>query len=137
MEPVGKSATRMEKGMFSPADVVADFDATWLDEMLCRSWVMLRIHHAGAGCPECGTGLTPVQRVSFFDQKRIRCSGCGKYYSATTGTFICGMKLDYRQLVMMNYLIGIGVDDAKISAALKVDKTTVWKYRKQIEDLNA
>jgi len=137
MESVGKSAIRMEKGVFLPADVVRDFDTTWLDEALCRSWVMLRIHHAGAGCPECGTGLTESQRLSFFNQRRVRCSGCGKYFSATTGTFICRTKLDYRQLVLMYFLIGIGVDDEKISTALNVDKTTVWKYRKQIEGMSA
>jgi transposase-like protein len=137
MEAVGKCATRMEKGIFLPSDVVKDFDATWLDETLCRSWVMLRLHHDGAGCPSCGKGLTEVQRLSFFEQKRVRCSGCGKYYSATTGTFICRTKLDFRQLVLLYFLVGVGVDDARIASALCVDKTTVWKYRKQIEGMHA
>ena len=131
MEPVGKCATGMEKGTFTPADVVAVFDATWLDEAMCNSWVMLMLHHAGVGCPGCGAGLTEAQRGSFFDQRRVRCAGCGKYFSATSGTFLSGVQIDFRQLVLMFYLIGIGVDDATVAAAVNLDKTTVWRYRKQ------
>ena len=126
----------MDKGTFTPADVVVDFDATWLDETLCRSWVLLRLHHQGAVCPKCGSGLRKAQRLSFYNMKRVRCYTCGKFYTAMTGTFLCGTKLDFRQIVLMNYLIGIGLDDADVAKAVGLkDQSTVWKYRKKVSEL--
>lgn len=132
MELIGKVAKQVGKGRFTPEDVALNFDATWLDELTCRSWVMLRLHRSGAGCPGCGAPITPGQRESFFGQKRVKCSACGKYFNARSATFLSGSKLDYRQIVLMNYLIGIGVNDAVIASALNVDRTTVWDYRKRV-----
>ena len=90
---------KTDKGTFRPEDVVVDFDATWLDETLCRSWVLLRLHHRGAVCPKCRCGLSSMQRLSFHNLKRVNCHTCGKHYNALTGTFLSGLKIDFRQLV--------------------------------------
>jgi len=136
MQTVAKAAKTITSGTFAPADVVEALDATWLDETLCRSWVLLRLHHRGAGCPSCGEGITAGQRERFFGLKRIRCAACGKYFNALTGTFLSGSRLDMRRLVLLNFLLGLGLSDSKIAAIIGLDTTNVWRYRKRAEEIN-
>lgn len=132
MQTVAKGAKQDQTGRFTPADVVASLDASWLDEMTCRMWLLLQLHHRGAQCPGCGRPITEAQRLSFSNFKRICCGGCGKYFNGLTGTFLSGVK-DVRQVVLQAYLIGIGLSDSVIADQLGVDRKSVWRCRKKFE----
>lgn len=137
MQTVAKGAKQDAYGRFGTADVVGDLDASWLDEMTCRMWVLLRLHHRGASCPGCGSPIGENQRPAFSAFNRIRCRNCGKYFNALSGTFLSGVKTDLRRVVMMAYLIGLGLPDTMIAKRMGVDRSLVWRYRQRFDGLDA
>lgn len=136
MDMVENTAKTQNDTLFTPAQVSAVFDATWLDEATCRFWVIHWFHHNGARCPGCGARITDAQRVSFFLMKRVKCAACDRFFNALSGTFLSGTKLSFRQVVLMNLLLGENVSDQRIGGYLKVDRSTVRAYRLRIHALD-
>ena len=67
----------------------AIFGPNFLDESVCRAWVLNRLHPGGARCPGCGSRLHSKKSARFWQDKPVRC-GCGKSFSARTDTALAG-----------------------------------------------
>ena len=114
------------------AGVVESFGPDFLDRERCREWVLERLHGHDPACPECGGLLDDPRRLARWRANgRIRCGGCGKFYSATTGTFMAGSRLGFRQVVLLALLMGLGLSNAQAAAILgcSAEAARLWRAR--------
>ena len=119
-------------GVFTPADVLNVFDATFLDEEICRSLVIGKVNTSITPmCPECKERVNSVLLPSFWKFRRIRCWNCGKYFTALTGTFLSGCHFNFREIVLLAFMLALGVDDKQIAETLKISAESVrlWRHR--------
>lgn len=114
---------------FTSAAAAAAFGAKFLDEGACRDWVISRLHPDGARCPGCGLRLDDDS--GFNAGKRCVCGRCGKYFTATSSTFLQGAHLSYRQAFLLAVLIGRGFKPQGIAEVLNisVDTVRIWIKR--------
>jgi transposase-like protein len=112
-------------------DLTTDFSADFLDEAYCRSWVLGKLHPAGAACPECGRSLTEKQETRFWSNKRLQCSGCGKWFNALAGTFFHKTRFTFPEIVLLLVFLGMNQPTVFIAEKLKVDQETVraWRHK--------
>lgn len=122
-------------GVFVPADVLVDFDADFLVENICRYWVLKRLHPAQLVCPGCGFNIPDNLLRSFWDNKRIKCGVCGKYFTALTDTFLSGCHFDFREIILLAILLSLEVPDKQIATTLKISAENVRLWRHRYEKL--
>lgn len=125
---------------FIPMDIVKDFNAEFLVESFCRYWVIEQLHpNKKFTCPECGTPIAENLMRSFWENKRMQCDACGKWFTALTNTFLSGCHLDFPHIVLFSLLIGLGVEDKEIARIIKITTESVrlWKIKfKELEKAN-
>lgn len=123
--PLSDDDSVMERqGIFFHAvadELIADF----LDAGHCRQWVLRRLHPKGARCPECGHALEDEKRVRFWENMRIRCSYCGKYFTALTGTFLNGTHLNFQEMVLFGILWALGLPNRNIAGRIGCSPETI------------
>lgn len=136
-------------GVFLPDQVLAAFNANYLDADACRLWILERIHGKTPACLKCYQPIKSRQLERFLSGGRLKCGHCQGWISATSGTFLAGCQLilkksrekasaaesekganDFRPLFLMAVLLAVGLDDKKIAAAVKVDPETVRLRRR-------
>ena len=129
MDELEKKATVARSKAFAPVEVREAFGAVFLDADFCREWVLKRIHGETGRCPNCHIEAESQQR--FFQGARIKCRPCGKFYTALTGTFLCGTQFDFREIVLLALFLELGLANSSIAKTLGVDQETVriWKNR--------
>jgi transposase-like protein len=118
-------------GSFALRDIMCSFDADFLAEDHCRAWIMGILHQDKSRCPECGADIFRRLLPSFWMGKRIRCRNCGKYFTALTGTFLSGCHFDFREIILLAFMLAVSVDDKQIAATLKISAESVrlWRHR--------
>jgi hypothetical protein len=133
MEVIENTATTTETlkaikvpGRFTPGAVLAMFGADFLVESFCRMWILGKLHPAGADCPGCGKDIL---LRTFWDGGRVKCDGCGKYFTALTGTFLSGCHLSFREIVLLALLLALEVPDKQIAAVIKMSAENVRLWR--------
>ena len=129
---------RRDGVVFVPADVRDAFGAEFLDKAYCHAWIMERLHgdqpcmrENNHFCPKCGA-VIPVRLMhSFWTGKRVKCDECGKYFTALTGTFLSGCHFDFREIVLLAFMLSLGVADKQIAATLNISAENVrlWRHR--------
>jgi len=129
MDKTEKKATVTQLKIFTPAEVKEVFGAQFLDEEHCRQWILKKVHGETGHCPNCQVVSEPQDR--FFSGARMKCRSCGKYYTALTGTFLCGTQFDFREIILLALFLEIGVANLYIAILLGVDQETVriWRNR--------
>lgn len=135
MDEPEKKATVIKAKTFIPAEVKEAFGAGFLDADYCRQWVLKRIHGSTGRCPNCQVESESQER--FFQGARIRCRSCGKYYTALTGTFLCGTQFDFKEIILLALFLEIGVANHYIATLLGVDQETVRIWRNRFNTLRA
>ena len=106
----------------------------FLDEENCRAWILDKLHPDGACCPGCHRAIDEHRRLDhFFKGERLRCQGCGKYFSALTGTILNGAHLDMRGLFLLAVLSGAGISDKIIASKLNITRESVRLWRLKFE----
>lgn len=119
-------------GVFVPEDVAGQGVVSFLDEELCRVWILGQVHERGVDCPGCGGEIVSKASLqSFWAGARVKCGRCGKYFTALTNTFLSGVHLSYSAMVMMAILIAAGADDATIAGLMHLSAEGVrgWRCR--------
>ena len=116
---------------FSISFAAVSFGPKFLDEAECRRWVLARLHGSRACCPGCGAELSGKHADRFWEVRRVRCSGCGKKFSATTGTMMANTQLAFAQVFLMAVLLAKGLGNPEIGKVIGCDPETVrlWKMR--------
>jgi hypothetical protein len=101
--------TNQRVGIFVVGDVLGVFAVEFLAEVFCRYWVIGKLHPDDQmRCPECGANVPDNLLRSFWDAKRIKCDHCGKYFTALTGTFLSGCHFDFREIVLLAFMLALG-----------------------------
>ena len=139
MEPDGQIAKRTGK----TTDIVYQGPdwlklAGFLDEGKCRDEILHSLHPQGACCPACMATLSRISSQRFWAAKRVRCAGCGKFFTATSGTVFDGWRVDFRELALMFFLVTLGIPGGRIADILHRDPDTIrWRLRKIFPESNA
>lgn len=81
-------------------------------------------------CVHCG-GLALVRWGSTrTGLGRLRCKGCGRTFSAATGTVVARVRLPEKlQQVLADMLAPVPSSCRRLAARLGIDKMTVWRWR--------
>ena len=117
---------------FTPGDVGREFGAGFLDEGVCRWWILKKIHGDGQiTCPECHVPLTDVALRRFWEGNRIRCRACGKYFTALTKTFLSGCHMNFREIVLLADFLHHNYPAREIARILRISPETVrlWEIK--------
>ena len=118
--------------VFTPADVARAFRADYLDEAVCRRWILTTIHGAGAiACPECRAPLTGIALRRFWEGKRICCRACGKFFTALTGTFLAGCHFNFQEIILLAVFLYFRIPKYEIVRRLKISGEAVrlWEIK--------
>jgi len=114
--------------------VLSTFSAAFLDRSACRSLLVELLHPNGPTCPHCGRLVeTEAQRQAFGEFRRLRCAGCGAWYTARTGTVLHGSGLDERQAVMIAVCLALGLDNQTAGRLVGVSPETVRQWRAKLK----
>jgi transposase-like protein len=138
MEPTNNTAILENKnrlGIFTPVDTLTGFDADFLDEDRCRIWIIKKLYQHQEFCPGCGFDIPGNLLQSFWENKRIKCDRCGKYFTALTNTFLSGCHFDFREIVLLAFLLALGVSDNQIATTLKISDESVRLWRLKFKEL--
>ncbi|MGA1846893.1 hypothetical protein [Deferribacter abyssi] len=130
-----QTGARIAKRTFKPGVVVSEFDVNFLDEGKCRKYLLEIFYPEGARCPICGK-LVPEKSVQrFWENKKMKCPYCGKFYFATSKTVLSAKKLSFRQIYLIALFLGLGVNPYKIAELVGCDKKIVYYWRGYFEGL--
>lgn len=120
---------------FVPAAVGRDFSAEFLDETVCRDWVLAKLHGRGERyCPGCRSPLTGIALLRFCQGKRLCCPACRKFFTARTGTFLNGCHFSYREVMLLALFLYVRLPRFWIASILPVTEETVrlWEIKFKI-----
>ena len=84
-------------------------------------------------CPRCGLGKTTRWGSARSGVQRMRCAGCRRTFSSTTGTAVAGVHspAGFHQ-VLLDMLSNHPRSCRRLGQALGFDKMTVWRWRQKI-----
>ena len=125
---------KFEHHIFTSSEAWQGFTLDFLDDDICRHWILTHLHRTGAACPHCRQKVQGEKNLNrFWLNMRIRCTQCSRYYRASSKTFLERAEKDYRWLFFIAAMIGAGVSDRQIAERLDADPQTVKKYRRIFE----
>ena len=96
------------------------------DEQSARLWFEKQVWPTGRYCPRCGSTRT---HEASHAKSPYRCTDCGAYFSAKTGTALEGSKVTFRKWVFAIYLESTslkGISSMKLHRDIKVTQKTAW-----------
>lgn len=127
----------MENSMFAadtlPAVALEILAPEFLDAGYIRADLLRRLHAGRAACPDCGRDIPTEKGISaFWEERSVRCGGCGRHFDARTGTFLEGTRLDCREVFILALLLRIGMPTRLIADRLGLHETTVRDWRDRL-----
>jgi len=139
MEMTENTATTIKPGTpatFRASDLLAAFGPEFLDDGVCRDWVLRRLHPAGAFCPGCGAGIQGDNRLQrFWSGLRLTCPSCGKFFTALTGTFLARSQQSFRELVLLAFLLEAGFSNTETARLVGNHTNTVRMWRLKFDTI--
>jgi transposase-like protein len=127
--------------LFTVEEAAASFGLDMIKYEDCARWAVSRLHPDGANCPHCSTPVSASAMERYRTLEQVRCSGCGRKFTAATGTLLCCSKLELREIYLIGVLLHLGVPTKRIAALLDVHPGTVgdWAdhFQAQQERLSA
>lgn len=98
-----------------------------------RKEVLARIDARGQSlecCVHCGGSALVRWGSTRTGLQRLRCKGCGRTFSAATGTVVARIRLPEKlQQALADMLAPVPSSCRRLAARLGVDKMTVWRWR--------
>ncbi|MGA2333022.1 MAG: hypothetical protein ABSG75_14805 [Syntrophales bacterium] len=127
-----KSQSRKVSCVAWPDECLGSFNADFLDEDKCISWILSHLHGDNAYCPSCGAIILDSQRLQhFWGCERLNCKECGAFFTALTDTIFSGSHMSLRELYLMMMLIGAGLGDRMIAkkVGISAESVRLWKSK--------
>jgi len=118
--------------IFLPSDVAREFGPAFLDEDLCRYWIIKHLHpEAPPACPSCQANISDRSLPKFWEGDRIYCNACGKFFTALTGTFLSGCHLNFSGMFLLAAFLGLGIRSDLIAdkLSLSVESVRLWQKK--------
>ena len=134
MEIEARTDEKTRAHVFIPPDVARAFRADFLDEDVCRHWILTTIHGEGeVTCPECQTVLDGKALLRFWEGKRICCRACGKFFTSLTRTFLAGCHMSFREVIVFAVFLYFQIPSREIARILDISTETVrlWEIKFQ------
>lgn len=132
IENTAITGIRKVPGHIIPQDVAAAFDAGFLDEGLCRGWILGTMYaDVKISCPQCRAPLTEKGLRRFWMAERLRCQACGKFFTSLTDTFLNGCHLSFREIMLLAVFLHYHINHREIARILKISIETVrlWEIK--------
>ncbi len=102
----------------------------FLDAEQATRWLVHRLHPHGPACPHCGCPVaSPRRRATWEVLGRVKCTGCGRTFSAISRTPLSGSTLSPRAVLLMALLLLGGHDHKTVAARVGCDRSTVNRWR--------
>jgi len=115
-------------------NILNNFSVELVDEDRCRRLVLNIFHPEGPVCCYCGSKIDRDGFVDrFYKMYSVQCPHCSKWLKATTGTFLQGSHLTFRQVVVMLLLFELNVGIGSVAQFLGVDHETVRRWRLRLK----
>jgi len=131
MEPTENKGHFLGGPGFTPAAAGAAFGPGFLEEAVCRWWVLRQLHGDRAFCPGCGSALDGRQAERFWGGDRARCADCGKKFGATTGSILAGSHFTFAKVFLLAVLLSKGTGHQDAAAVVGCDPETVRLWEKR------
>ena len=129
---LGQAASQVEQPAISPSAVLDAFNPAWLDADQVRDWLLRRLHPQGPVCPDCGCPpASKAKLAAFYAGRRLQCSQCGRFYSATSGTLLEGAKITPAQLALLALCQALNLPITTTAGLCGVNANTIrfWRAR--------
>ncbi len=131
---LGQHAQASEQAAITPAAVLDAFNPAWLDADQIRDWLLRRLHPRGPACPACGCPpIAKAKLAAFYAGRRLQCSQCDRWYSATSGTLLEGVKITPAQLVLLALCQALDLPIPTTAALCGVHANTIRFWRNRLE----
>lgn len=125
------------KMLMTPSAALETMSAGFLDEIMCRQWILERLHPGGAICPGCSIKIEGEKQLQrFWSGERLKCRVCGKFFTAITGTLFAGCHLTFPEMFLMMLLLGTCFKDKFIAEKLKVSQESIRLWRSKFKHLS-
>lgn len=109
-----------------------------LNPLACRDWLLGALHPDGPACPGCGLKLDEPRAVRrFYALRMMKCEACRTRFTALTGTIFSGAQMPPEDITLMLLLFRLGQRDAEIGDVLDLNKSTVNRWRRVLNDYGA
>ncbi len=121
--------------VFSIAAVGAVADWRWLNEDVCRLWLLQQFYPVGPCCPVCRVEVRKGKATtSWWSLRRVHCHNCGSFYRATRNTILHRCNLKLRQVVMLVWALSLGVNDSCAARLSGINQRTarLWRFRLEV-----
>jgi transposase-like protein len=103
-----------------------------LDARVCAWWLVARLHPNGPACPHCSNSVHPDSLPRWRELRTLRCTSCGRKFSARTGTILHGANLAPTQIVLMALLLGLRQSNQTIAKLAGCSDETVRQWRERL-----
>jgi transposase-like protein len=137
MEVTENKAILKRQGPITPGILLKEFSADFLDDEYCRQWILKKLHpNEDVFCPGCEVSdsvLTGKRAERFWMAKRVKCSYCGKYFTALTDTFLSGIHMTFKEIILLVMLLGLGCSNTSIAKFIGYNEETIRIWRKKFE----
>lgn len=105
------------------------FGANFLDEEVCRQWVLKRLHGDRPRCPECGHMIECQRLPRFWANGRMECQSCGRWFDALSGTPLMNCHFRFSEFVLICMGFHWGFSNTEIARYLGLHSETVRLWR--------
>lgn len=124
------------KGTFTAAEAGAFFGMDLIKFEDCSRWLVSRLHRDGVSCPGCSVAVTDDKRLERFRLlEQIRCTACGKKFTAATGTILGESKLEAREVYLLAAMIWMEVPPRRMAEVLRVHQDTIRNWQLKFQAL--
>jgi transposase-like protein len=111
--------------------VISQASAALLDRTAAHRLLLSWLHPSGPACPVCGLSVSAGRRRQWWAGGRVRCTGCGKWFTGYSASALHGAKLSARQIVLLALLAGLGAapSEAARLAGINPETARIWLTR--------
>lgn len=124
-------------GYLTPQGASMAFGAGFLDEGTCRAWILGQLHREGPRCHGCRQALPDKHHDRYWQNERIRCPLCGKWFTALTGTMFHGSHMSFSEITLLAVFLGINQPAKYIAKILGLNEETIRQWRYKFNHLGA
>ncbi len=82
-------------------------------------------------CEKCGS-----KKIGRIRRNKYRCYNCKDEWNIKKGSILDGSKLELKKIILLLKLVDFGFNNQKIQDELNMNRITVKKLRKYIENLS-
>jgi len=110
--------------------------ASFVNEAAAREYILRQLHPLPQQrCPSCGAVIADeTTQRNFWKGRRCACKACGRWFSATSGTYLQGTQMSFAQLLVLFNLCELLTGDITpgriaSSVGVSIDTVRIWKTR--------